>query len=237
MEKEVWKDVPGYEGLYQVSNLGNVRSLDRVILTKDGHENTYKSKLMTKSLGHCTNYYVSLCKFGSQTRLPVDVLVATAFVRPGAEGEFVGHLDGDETNDRADNLIWVSADEYLEMGKRLLAIADKAAGSEEWRDIPGYDGFYQASNLGRVRSVARIVNTPKGPAKRRGKVLNLIDHYKGYVEAPINYRGKRLTRKVHRLVAEAFIPNPDDLPEVDHIDMNRANNRVENLQWITHRDN
>lgn len=237
MEKEVWKDVPGYEGLYQVSNLGNVRSLDRVALTKNGHENTYRSKLMTKSFGNCANYYVSLSKLGCQTGLPVDVLVATAFIRPGMEGEFVGHLDGDDANDHADNLVWVSADEYLEMSKRFLAIADKAAGDEEWRDIPGCDGFYQASSLGRIRSVTRIVNTPKGPVKRKGKVLSLNNHYRGYVEATLNYRGKSLRRKVHRLVAEAFIPNPDGLPEVDHIDMNRANNRVENLQWITHRDN
>ena len=238
-EEEVWKAVVGYEGLYEVSNLGQVRSLDRVVHNQKGYDVVYKSQIMKQSkTSKSTSTTVGLCKDNARLSFHVDVLVATAFLGDGPDGTYVGHLDGNELNNRADNLVWVTPDEYLEIGKRCLAKQDEASDSEEvWADLPGHCGFYQVSNIGRVRSLPRIVMTPNGPVKRCGKVVAAHDHYRGYREVRLNYNGNSVTCKVHRLVAETFIPNPDNLPEVDHIDMNRANNRVENLQWITHVDN
>ncbi len=106
---------------------------------------------------------------------------------------------------------------------------------EEWRDVPGLEGKYQASSLGRIRSLDRLVPTCYG-AKRtvRGRVLSSRPGASGYVRIPPKVFG---TQFVHRLVAMAFIPNPHGLPVINHIDGNKANNRVENLEWCTQADN
>lgn len=105
---------------------------------------------------------------------------------------------------------------------------------EIWRDIKGFEGLYQISNKGRVKSVERYSIQKHLIAE---KFLH-IDHIQsGYCDVSLYINGKRHHRKVHRLVAEAFIPNPNNLPEVDHIDTNKDNNCVENLRWCTHQEN
>ena len=100
---------------------------------------------------------------------------------------------------------------------------------EEWRDIPGYEGIYAASNYGRVLSLPRI---DCGGRKWQGGILaqNIV---KGYYKTGLNHAGKRVLCSVHRLVASAFIPNVDNFPEVNHKDENPLNNCVENLEWCT----
>lgn len=98
---------------------------------------------------------------------------------------------------------------------------------EEWRDIPGYEGVYAASNLGRILSLPRI---DCGGRKWRGGILSQ-HKVKGYYKSGLHYAGKNILHSVHRLVASAFIPNPTNLPEVNHKDENPLNNKVENLEW------
>ena len=111
---------------------------------------------------------------------------------------------------------------------------------EEWRDVPGFEGYYEVSNLGEVRGVDRIV-TMKNGSKRitHGKTLT-----QGKYNSKTNYRGVTLCkdgigykRSVHRLVALAFIPNPENLPEINHKDEDKQNNRVDNLEWCDRRYN
>lgn len=105
---------------------------------------------------------------------------------------------------------------------------------EEWRDIKGFEGMYQISNLGRVKSLERLsIQNHLLPEK----ILRTAHAQSGYVDVSLYKDGKRYHRKPHRLVAEAFIPNPDNLPEVDHIDTNKDNNCVDNLHWVTHSEN
>lgn len=93
---------------------------------------------------------------------------------------------------------------------------------EIWKQIKGYDE-YQVSNLGRVKSKYRVLTaTPTD---------------KGYLRVNITKKGKSKSFRVHRLVAEAFIPNPDNKPQVDHINTDRTDNRVENLRWVTGKEN
>lgn len=105
---------------------------------------------------------------------------------------------------------------------------------EIWKDVVGYEGYYQVSNEGNVRSVERIV--PFGnqvrtvPAKDRIKRTDK----KGYLTVTLSKENKIKNAKVHRLVAEAFIPNTDGLPEVNHKDENKQNNSAENLEWCKH---
>ncbi len=96
---------------------------------------------------------------------------------------------------------------------------------EVWKDIAGYEGLYQVSNFGRVRSLERVVQH-----MHSGKLTlpSKLKEPKG---------GKRKQISIHRLVAETFIPNPDGLPCVNHKDENKTNNHVDNLEWCTYKYN
>lgn len=102
---------------------------------------------------------------------------------------------------------------------------------EEWRDIKGLEGRYQVSNLGRVKSVSRWVNNNGGLRYITSKLLSLTIKPNGYV--CVRLHNPNCCLYVHRLVAEAFIPNPDNLPQVNHKDEVKTNNRVDNLEWCT----
>ena len=107
--------------------------------------------------------------------------------------------------------------------------------SEEiWKDILGYEGLYQVSSFGRVRSLDRYVEYSNGRIHlHKGKVLSLLKGEYGYIQVSLYYNRKMYKKYVHRLVAEAFLLNPDNLPEVNHIDEDKSNNSVDNLEWCT----
>ena len=108
------------------------------------------------------------------------------------------------------------------------------ASEEVWKDIEEFEGLYQASNLGRIRSLDRIMTSG---IPRKGKVLKTQFDGKMHYMVDLRKGGKRYMRMVHRLVAQAFIPNPENKPIVDHIDTDASNNAVENLRWCTQKEN
>ena len=126
---------------------------------------------------------------------------------------------------------------------------------EEWKDIKGYEGLYQVSNLGRVRSLPIVTKaiqqntTRKGvtmvidvPQVKLGRLLKLnnvgIECSDGYMKGvTLSKFGYSKRVFVHRLVAEAFIPNPNNLQEVNHKNRDRSDNTVNNLEWISPEDN
>ena len=106
---------------------------------------------------------------------------------------------------------------------------------ENWKDIKGYEGFYQVSNLGRVRSLERDVFLPNGIVNRHieEKILVPILNAYGYSFVNLHKNGKSKAILIHRLVAMAFIENPEHKPQVNHKDENPLNNCVDNLEWCT----
>lgn len=102
---------------------------------------------------------------------------------------------------------------------------------EIWKDIPGYAGYYQVSNSGRIRSVNRVILSSGFKQNRKGKILNQTKQTTGYSTVNLCVENIRKRFLVHRLVAEAFIPNPDNMPHINHKDENKENNSVENLEW------
>lgn len=107
-----------------------------------------------------------------------------------------------------------------------------------WLPVKNYEGYYEVNNLGEVRSVERYVRHEEGgERKMKSCVLKSSITYKGYMRLTLAKDGKNKSFSVHRLVAEAFIVNPNNLPQVNHIDLIKINNQVENLEWCTNRDN
>lgn len=104
---------------------------------------------------------------------------------------------------------------------------------EIWKYIPGYEGLYQVSNQGNVRSVDRIIKDTNRTRLYKGKPLKQFLDHKGYKVVTLSKQGSLKVIKVHRLVAMAFIPNPESYPEINHKDENKINNSVENLEWCT----
>ena len=109
---------------------------------------------------------------------------------------------------------------------------------EIWKDISGYEGLYQVSNLGRIKSLERDY------IAANGSVRHIYEHYlkqavtkKGYLRVTLLNNGQRCTKQVHRLVAEAFLENPENKPQVDHISGNKQLNIVSNLRWTTNKEN
>lgn len=101
---------------------------------------------------------------------------------------------------------------------------------EVWKDIPGFEGYYQASTLGNIRSVPRVARNNHYVV---GKVLKQCYDRDGYPQVALRKDGVSKTRNVHRLVALTFIPNPNNYPEINHKDEVKTNNNVFNLEWCT----
>ncbi len=111
---------------------------------------------------------------------------------------------------------------------------DYITDQEVWKDIIGYEGVYQVSSFGRVRSVDRIVKGRHGSPKRiKGIVLTQEKMNDGYMRVSLSKGGKIKRFPVHRLVASAFIKNPNNFPVINHKDETKDNNHASNLEWCT----
>lgn len=105
---------------------------------------------------------------------------------------------------------------------------------EVWRDIPGFEGYYQVSNLGRVKS---LIGWNGHGYINRERIIKPSLTSTGYYKVDLKKNGKRKVYKLHRAIAQAFIPNPQGKPFINHIDGNPLNNDISNLEWCTNQEN
>lgn len=220
---EQWKPVIGYEGFYEVSNLGRVLSLPRnTVPWVDESEKHRRGKLLSVSRNT-----VCLCKNNIREVLALKDIVLQAFVDSSIKHFNVDYIDGDKSNCSLHN----------------LKIKDVSSYSNEvWKDIEGYEK-YQISNYGRIRIKSHCQtyirsDTGKECVRQYGyKIMKLSESTSGYYQIDLCIDNTVSTRLVHRLVAQAFIPNPDKLPWVNHKDLNKKNNYYTNLEWTTEKEN
>ena len=116
---------------------------------------------------------------------------------------------------------------------------EKKIKCEEWKYISGYTGLYQVSDRGRIRSISRYVanNRNGGVRWSAGRVLKQYKMPNGYYQVQLSKGKKKEKKYVHRIVAIAFLPNKNGLTDVNHVDGDKGNNSVENLEWCDHKSN
>lgn len=201
-----WKQFYSRKGIdYYVSNMGDIKSLRRVVQTR--HPLTYKDREKTLSR-HSTLKRATL--YIGDVAFDIAELVATHFIDNPYRHKAVKFIDGDQRNCKASNLIWHNP------------IIEQNNG-EVWKDIEDYIGKYQVSNLGNVRTL-RFARK-KDDVRLLKPILNSAGYY------VVTLSGKQVF--IHRLVASAFCDNPNEYNIVDHIDTDPTNNRAENLRWTT----
>lgn len=111
---------------------------------------------------------------------------------------------------------------------------------EQWKPVVGYEGLYEVSDSGEVRGLDREVDTNIRFNNKRivkGKILKKRIGTKGYYSVDLCKEGKVIRTNIHRIVAEAFIPNPDNLKVVNHINGDKQDNKVSNLEWVSYKEN
>ena len=211
--EEIWRPIPTMEDRYEVSNLGRVRNINTDHILKI----TYPTS------GQCS---VCIPVKGSNTVYPVKYLVACAFLGVDITSNTkpkIRHKDRDYSNIQLDNLEIVDTSDLVD---------------EHWKDIKGFEGIYQVSDKGRVKRLAReetYIQNDTGQLCKRRYPDRLIKPTitSGYYEVNLCHKDHSEYHRIHRLVALAFISNPDNLSQVNHIDGDKFNNCKENLEWCT----
>ena len=250
LDNEEWKDIPGYEGIYEASSFGRIKSKERVVGNYYCRERILMQKIKQNYL------YVNLSKEGNSKTIRVHRLIAMAFLPNPYNFPEVNHKDENPMNNTLENLEWCSQSYNLQYGTRIergqltkklnkIKTAQKESlvksqerenayfqfvenlDNEEWRPVVGYENLYEISSCGRLKSLYHKI-----PFIVRTKTTR-----KGRINANLHRNGKYSSFGIHVLVAKAFIPNPNNLTEINHKDENPQNNNVENLEWCSHEYN
>lgn len=246
LPNEIWKDFPGFEETYQISNMGRVKQKAKSYVSVQKHLIVHPeelAKIQYSGVDPEPIYYPKVfLKYGNNFKVRLVHLVVAQLFVPNDDPvnkTQVYFLDGNKNNCRYDNLEWrVPEGETQQVGRYYHEI---------WKPVVGFEGLYEVSSCGRIRSTQRYVIGKDGkPQFKYSKILSLDEkqskdfHNRGkYKRITLFKDGVGTHKSVHRLVAEAFIPNddPEHKTEVDHKDGMKNNNHVDNLEWVTRDEN
>lgn len=260
---EIWKDIPNYIGLYQVSNLGRVKRLFKIIEADTmGRKYELPEIIMSQYKDKFNRLNLNLIFNNKPKHWFVHRLVGITFIPNLNNLPCIHHKNHNPSFNNVQNLMWVTKKQNAEFAKeagRLKQnyrnkIKQKHKNSfvkdiipkfysnqnfkpddEIWLDINNYDGDYKISNYGRVLSFKK--RNPEGKLIKPTFTGNKNPNGRP-ISIGFSKNGIRKTFLVSRLVAFYFIPNPLNLPEVNHINgRNKTNNHTNNLEWSTHLDN
>ena len=218
LDGEEWRDIIGFKGLYKVSSYGRVVSLGRCVNNR--YQDVYKQPhlLRTNNTKREKTPSVTLSIDGKDSKRHLPYLVAQHFLCQPDNNYVLEAKDGDFYNCKVDNLYW-------RRKKRARKLYDTASlEGEVWRSIQGYEGLYEISSLGRIKS------------SYSRKILNPSSVH-GYKYVSLAKNSTIHKHYIHRLVAKAFVPNPNNYPCIDHINTIRTDNTARNLRWCTYLQN
>jgi hypothetical protein len=169
--KEIWKTIEGYEGYYEVSNFGRVRSLDRVVIDSLGRAQHRKGKMKAQNLNTDGYPTVNLSKDGIDKRISVHILVGKAFVDGYFDGAEINHIDCDRINNRVDNLEWVSHNDNvkysIDMGNHVSVSANYFG-----ENNPNYGNHKLKEKYAKDKELSKLKQGRKG--KQNGKSIPVI---------------------------------------------------------------
>lgn len=194
---------------YEVSTLGEIRYRD-TCRCLEGRVNKHG--------------YIIVWLNASKMVRRCDVIAETFLPKPEHDVDYLIHINGDNSDDRVSNLKY--------------GVCYNEIAGEIWKPVNGFEGLYEISDHGRLLSLSRTVVRPNGTLQKRN--MHMIvphDDGKGYLQTTLNLKDRRRIVYIHQLVAETFIVNPENKPEINHIDGNKKNNDVANLEWVTRSEN
>ncbi len=214
--KEEWRDISSLNNNHQVSNFGRVRR-SRFYMS-NGNVKNRKPKLV--KLSNRKEY--------PTVRLIIDGKLMSLSVR-GLMYEVFGN--------NSDLIL----PKYRNIKEIITNISREINGiiyHEEWKLVPGWGDRYMISSFGRLKCISPASNSKSIHQKEYLPKTFLAKCYTAkYIKVSLSHKGKHFTAATHRLVAEVFVPNPDNKPFVNHKDLNNMNNHYTNLEWVTSREN
>lgn len=230
---EIWKDIPDFEDLYMISTYGRVIAKEKIV--KDEINRVYTNPIKFMKIAIYNNRKtITLRKDHRSKKFSLPLLMAKIFLPPPTKDKVLRFKDNNNLNCTIDNIFWDDKIGTKNCYHRLEFNTDDLE-NEIWKDIYNYEGLYAISNKGRVKSLERDIPTSNRIIHKSAQILTPILS-NGYYIIQLSDQTKKKKRQgflIHRLVAEAFIKNPNNYPHVDHIDTNPTNNCVENLRWVT----
>lgn len=221
LEGEEWRNVVGFEGFYMISSFGRIVALER--MSYNGFKDVYRKQHLMKPNHSSETPSVILSKDSGSYKKHIAKLVADTFLPSPPSGYSVlGYKDNNKLNCCVANLEWRLPKE------RHAKFFIYSISGEKWKPID--DTGYAVSTLGRIKSLKRNVKFSNRTVIIQEKIIKPFLGGGGYYYVNL---GRENRVSVHRIVAKAFIPNPNNFTDVDHINAIRTDNRVENLHWVT----